>query len=191
MNSKQINGLAVIDIADGTKLGSLEGAFLDPAGKRIVGFGVVPSDGGDGAGGAAFVAADAVHALGPDALTVDDAAKLSAGPTGAAGAGLVDLGALNKHKVVTEGGAFVGQVASVEFDERSFRLTQVEVSPGRFKTNTAVPIEHVVSIGGDMVVVVNAAAADDSAAPTAEPTTSRFIVGDREPREPAATQATP
>ncbi len=188
MNSKQINGLAVIDIADGTKLGSLEGAFLDPAGKRIVGFGVARSDGGDGA---AFVAADAVHALGPDALTVDDASKLSTGRAGAAGAGLVDLGDLIKHKVVTEGGAFVGQVASVEFDERSFLLTQVEVSPGRFKSNTAVPIEHVVSIGGDMVVVVNAAAADDEAAPTAEPTTSRFIVGDREPREPAATQATP
>ena len=188
MNSKQINGLAVIDIADGTKLGSLEGAFLDPAGKRIVGFGVVPSD---GAGGAAFVAADAVHAVGPDALTVDDASKLSAAPVGAAGAGLVDLGELIKQKVVTEGGAFVGQVASVEFDERSFLLTQVEVSPGRFKSNTAVPIEHVVSIGGDMLVVADAVvAADDEAAPTAEPTTSRFIVGDLEPRERGTTPAT-
>lgn len=191
MNSKQVKGLAVISIADGTKQGSIESASLDFAAKRIVGFVVTPSD---GAKDSTFVTVADVHALGPDALTLDDASKLSAARAEPKGSAIIDLSDLDKHKVVTQGGTFVGQVASVEFDEQSFQLTQLEASPGFFKTNKMVPAEQMMSFGGDMIVVADAvcAADDQEETATAEKTqtTSRFVVGDVEPLERSATPST-
>ena len=74
----------------------------------------------------------------------------------AAAGSSVPLDEVTKRKVVTEGGADVGNVASLEFDERSFRVTQVEVSPGFFKSNHHVPADQVVRIGPDVVVVADA-----------------------------------
>ena len=162
MNSTRLKGLAVVDLAAGTKLGTVDHAFLDPTAMRVVGFSIAGGRHGAAGDDGLTVAAAAVRALGPDALTLDDPAAAHAAWVGAAYGSLLPLDELAKRKVVTEGGADVGEVASLEFDDRTFEVTRVEVSPGFFKSNRHLPADQVVRIGPDVVVVADAvvAAAD-------------------------------
>ena len=158
MNSTRLKGLAVIDLATGTTLGTVEHAFLDPAAMRVVGFSIAGGRRGTAGDAGPTVAAAAVHALGPDALTLDDAtAARAAWVDAAAGSfgAFVPLDEVAKRRVVTEGGTDVGEVASLEFDERTFEITRVEVSPGFFKGNKHLPVDQVVRIGPDLVVVAD------------------------------------
>lgn len=63
------------------------------------------------------------------------------------------------REVVTEGGANLGDVVSLGFDERTFAISAAEVSPGFLKANTHVPLDQLISIGQDVLVVANAALA--------------------------------
>ncbi len=153
MNSKQVKGLAVISIADGAKLGVIESASLDIASKCIVGFAVAPSD---GAGEPQFVTCADIHALGPDALTLDDASKMSGAQTKPEGSEFVDLSELLKSKVVTEGGTFVGQVTCIEFGLDSYRLTQIAVSSGFMRGNDTIHADDILNVAGELVVVADA-----------------------------------
>ena len=73
MNSTQLKGLAVIDLAAGTKVGTVNHALLDPASMRVVAFAIAGGRLGGASDAPLTVAATAVHALGPDVLTLDDA----------------------------------------------------------------------------------------------------------------------
>ncbi len=198
MNTKQIKGLAVISIADGTKLGSINHLFVDPAGKRVVGFSV-----GSGHGllshepdQGLIVDAGDVHSLGPDALTLTDASAARGESTNTAYSGLVDADQLTKRKALTEGGTLVGQVASLEFDPVTYRLTGIEVSPGFFKSNRMIPIEQVTNIGEELVKVADEVCAgdpDDPASGSSTVTSSsanRFVVGDVETKPSSAPAGT-
>lgn len=161
MNSKQIRGLTVINIADGTEVGTVDQVFLDLAAKQVVGFSITDGIGpfGGGRDNAPTVAASSVHSLGPDALTLDDVAAAHAAWVRAAFGALVPLDDVVGRRVVTEGGSNIGDVVSLGFDEQTFALTEVEVSPGFFKTNTHIPLERIVRIGQDVVVVADVAVA--------------------------------
>ena len=164
MNSKDVNGLAVISIADGAKLGTVEHAYLDPAAKRLAGFAARRGGGllGPAPDRGLVIDVDEVHSLGPDALTLDraDAAR---GADAAADYGeLLPLADLGKLKVVTDGGTYIGQVVSAGFDERTFELTEIEASPGFFQANRRIPIDQVVTIGVDVVVVTSAVGQADT-----------------------------
>lgn len=181
MNSKHVRGVAVVSIADGAKIGTIDRAFLDPATRRIVGFSLGSGGGLLSGGGEPAMTIDVneIHSLGPDAITVDSAAAARGAETSAAAASLVDLEDLTKRKVLTEGGTLVGNLVSVDFDERSFQLTQVEASPGFFKSNKHIPIDQITSIGSDVVIVVDAVcAAEGGDAERLERAEGRFVVGD-------------
>ena len=180
MNNKQMNGIAVITIADGKKLGTVDTVRFDPASRRVVGFAVRAEGSGPLSGNpnpVGTVDAGAVHSLGPDALTLADASALRGGTTADGGDALIDLDALTKRKTVTEGGTFVGQVAAIDVDERTFQLRSIEVSPGFFKGNKTIPAAQVVSIGDDVLVVADAVCAPDHGA-DAVAGERRFVVGD-------------
>lgn len=169
MNSKDVKGITVISIANGTKLGTVEHAYLDPKTKRVVGFaahrggGLLSAEPDIGL----VIGSDEIHSLGPDALTLDDAAATS-GTALDENLGLILLSDLNKLQVYSEGGTLVGQVASADFDEQSFDLTGIEASPGFFQANTTVPIDQVLTIGQDVVVVSDAALAQTDGEPQPE-----------------------
>ena len=186
VNSKQLKGLAVISIADGEKLGTVDGIFVEPAAKQVVGFAVKHGGGLLHPAQPDLIDVDDVHSLGPDALTLDDKGRIRGDQTRARRNELVELDDLLKRKVVTEGGTFVGQVAGVDVDEATFRLQQVEVSPGFFKSNRQVPIDQVVSVGHDLIVVADAVCAADAGAGGSMPVAEgdrRFVVGDVVPKE--------
>jgi len=157
MNSKQLKGLKVIDLVDCTALGTVDHAMFDPTAQKVVGFSVVGGQVGGLAEDGLMVAAASVHALGPDALTLDNAVLAHQAWVDAVYGPLEPLDALAKRKLVTEGGTNVGEVVSVEFDPQTFAMTGVEVSPGFFKANTHLAGSHVLRVGPDVVVVADAA----------------------------------
>src|SRR5687768_12840377 len=159
MNSRQIRGLSVINIADGTQVGTVDQVFLGLAAKQVVGFSITNGVGpfGGARDNAPTVAASGVHSLGPDALTLDDVTAAHAAWVGAAYGVLASLDDVGGRKVVTEGGTDLGEVVSLGFDEQTFAITEVEVSPGFLKTNTHIPLDHLVRIGQDVLVVTDVA----------------------------------
>jgi uncharacterized protein YrrD len=161
VNSKRVKGIPVLSIDDGEKLGSVNRAYVDAGEKRVVGFAY--SSGGGFLQVESELKLDTadIRSLGPDALMLDR----KDGDTGASvseryGQLLIldDIGSL---PVMSESGISIGQMASLDFDHHSFALTQIEISPGYFKANQAIPIEQVVAIGRDYVIV------DDAAMPAA------------------------
>jgi sporulation protein YlmC with PRC-barrel domain len=158
MNSKDIRGLAVISIADGTRVGTVDQVYLDLAAKEVVGFSITDGLGpfGGARDNAPTVAASGVHSLGPDALTLDDLTAAHGAWVDGAFGSLVSLDDLMGRKVVTEGGTNVGEIVSLSFDEQTFAVSKVEVSPGFLKTKVEFPLDQIVRIGPDVLVVANA-----------------------------------
>lgn len=189
MNSKHLKGLTVISIADGERLGTIEHVYLDPGQKRLVGFSIRPPGGGPFAqpdqAAPTLIDVDDVHALGQDAVTLSDKNAIKGDNTRAQLDGLLELDDLTKLKAVTEGGTYVGDVASIDVADRGFALHQLEVSPGFFKSNKHVETSQIVSIGHDLVVVADAVLAAEQAESSDEstPAEGRFVVGDVTTRE--------
>ncbi len=151
MNTQHVDGITVVSINAGERLGAVSSILLDSGGRATVALGVA-SNGGD-----RWLAAADVRAIGPDALTVEHAKCLQAAPPTIE---TLDLVSVLKRKVVTEGGVFVGHVASAELDDDGLGVTHWEVSPGFFKSNKLVPIDQVVNIGGELMMVTDDVCAD-------------------------------
>ena len=152
MNSKVVKGLPVINVTDGSKIGDLERAFLDPNEKRIVGF-VIDTGGGIMAPEHALLAdAGEVHSLGEAALTLENAEPRGSEMT-ARYSDLIDLASLGGRHLYTAGGTHLGQISSSNFDERGYRLVDFDVSPGFFQTHRRVGADAIITIGPEVVVV--------------------------------------
>lgn len=181
MNSKHLKGLAVISIADGEKLGTIDRVMVDPVATRVVGFTIRPGGGGllsppvDPAT-EEVVDVDDIHALGKDAVTLNDKGALRGDQTRARFDTLADLEELTKLKVMTEGGTYVGDLASAEIDPSSFKFTELEVSSGFFQSNRHVPMAQVVNVGHELIVVRDSVCADETG--TTDATGGRLVVGD-------------
>lgn len=157
MKNSHLMGIGVISVAEGKKLGTVARAYFDPERRAVVGI-VVHEAGGllsTEPDRNRVIDTSEVHSLGPDALMVSDESAMRGEETSARYADLMDLDDVVTRKVVTEGGTQVGDVASVDVDEQTFTLRGVEISPGFFQSNREIPIEQVVSVGPDVVVVRN------------------------------------
>ena len=179
MNSKDLNKLPVIGIAEGEQFGTVARAYLDAATKRVVGFAF--------SAGGGLLAPDSepkldtadIQSLGSGALTLSDRAAVRGEETNRRFGELVEVNDLVHRPVLTEGGVAVGRVASVDFDEHGFALQAIEVTPGVFKHNTTIPADRVRSIGPDFVIVAGVAGGDDDAGePAAE---RRWVVEETDP----------
>ena len=170
MNTSHVNGLSVVSIGTGEKLGSVSEILLDPAADHIAAFAI-----DDGASGGLlssqppstrWVNAQDVHAIGPDAMTVPDASVLR---DAADDTEMTPLSVLIGEKVVTEGGTYVGQVAAAEIDENSMTVTGLEVSPGFFKSNKVVGRADLITVGDEMVIVADAVCGPGASSVAEEP----------------------
>jgi uncharacterized protein YrrD len=110
IRATELAGRAVIDIDAAEKIGTIEKLILDPEGKRVAGF-VVSKGGFPGNREHTIIPSSAVHAIGPDAVTVkrdavaaDDIGRLESMPRGSDVIG---------RKVVTEDGRYLGKVDDV------------------------------------------------------------------------------
>jgi uncharacterized protein YrrD len=169
VNSQDVTGLPVINIVDGTKVGTIAHLYLDLAAKQVVGFAIAPDGGwfGGAREPAPTVAAAAVRSLGPDALTVDDLVAAHAAWVGATFGVVLPVDELAGHTVVAASGGELGHLAAVDFDAETFALTGVEVSAGMFRSTTLLPIDRLVQFDADHIVLSDAVRAERDAEPGA------------------------
>jgi sporulation protein YlmC with PRC-barrel domain len=169
MNTNHVNGLTVVSIGTGERLGSVSEILLDPAAEHVAAFAIDAGGGGGLLSGSTsetrWISASDVHAIGPDAMTVENDSVLSETP--AAGE-MTPVSVLVGEKVVTEGGTFVGQIASAEIDEQTMSVTGLEVSPGFFKSNKVVSKTDVITVGDEIVIVTDAVCGTPSTQATRE-----------------------
>lgn len=161
MNVKTLVGMPVLAVDAGKNLGTVDRVLFSPEKQRIEGF-VVTRQGGlmDEPEPQRIIAVDKLHGVGHDAITVDSEDLLETLADGQFPAGLVAFDEIEREKVMTEGGEEVGEVSSIDFDEQSFQIDFIEVGRGFLSGSSLISVEHIVSVGEDVIVVRDAALDD-------------------------------
>ncbi|HEX6316689.1 MAG TPA: PRC-barrel domain-containing protein [Gemmatimonadaceae bacterium] len=121
IRATELAGRAVVDIDAAEKLGTIDKIILDPDARRVAGFVVAKAGSGfPGSKAHMLIGAGAVHAIGPDAVTIrqsavagSDTAHLETLPRGSDVIG---------RKVVSEDGRFLGKVSDVLIDRTDGRI---------------------------------------------------------------------
>lgn len=154
MRNHDLDGIAVIDAADAEEIGRLTSFALDATGRRINSFMVEVAEGEARSRPSPhlWLGVHAVRSLSTERL-VADACRLSIDPVNPGDRPIADVIA---RRVLTQDRSYVGRLVSVEFDPSSFDVTHLEVSPGVFAGNYAIPMHRVVSIGPDVVIADDA-----------------------------------
>jgi len=156
---KQLIGMPVIALADGENKGAVHDVIYSPGEGRLLAFTVTRGGGLFSSGDTFLLDAQSLHALGEDAITITDDTVLQ--PLGGGSdvrtyeeqAGEPVLG----KRLMTENGKFLGAIDDVLVDRQSRRVVAYEVSGGlvhdMMKGQTDVPVDHIISIGHDVVIV--------------------------------------
>jgi sporulation protein YlmC with PRC-barrel domain len=153
MNSKELHGLAVMNLESGEKLGKLARTYVDGPQKRIAGFAFTESGGFMQVESEPNIDTRDVRTVGPDAIIVDSREAIHGKNVNEHFADYLVLDELAHRPVLSANGTSVGQVASLDFDNQSFALTNIEVSSGHFSANRTIPMSQVITFGRDYVIV--------------------------------------
>ena len=118
MRADELKGRAVVTLADATRIGRIDDVLFDASYHDVLGFRVKAG---------AFHRAEAlprasVRAIGADAITVADHSAVNSPDRFAELEGAQALSDIEHTKVVTEGGALLGSIASVELDDNAERV---------------------------------------------------------------------
>lgn len=155
---KDLKGLAVVAVQDGQRLGEVSDILLSPGDRRVVRLQI--SSGGLFSGRTTLVEMDAVSSIGPDAVMIPgrDAVRAESEESSRE---LLSLREFTSLRVVSDQGRLLGTVAGAEVETPSGRLATIEFAPvglsGLFGRRQSIPIEQVISIGRDVVVVPESA----------------------------------
>jgi sporulation protein YlmC with PRC-barrel domain len=156
IRATELAGRAVIDIEQAEKIGTIERLILDPEGRRVAGFIVSHGRGFASNKDRTTIPASAVHAIGPDAVTIKHAADESAD--------LAYIDALPRgtdvigRKVVTEDGRYLGKIDDVLIDRSEGHIFGYTLSdhkgPGK---HPYLPADSNVKAGKDLMVASESA----------------------------------
>lgn len=164
MEIKDLHGIAVVSIADGAKLGTVEDVLMDGAQRRVDALRV--ESGGLLRRQHMVVPFTALRSIGVDAVMVADAAALSPAPDHTAD-GRHSAGDLDKMRVVTENGAYLGNLSNARFDPATGVVSEFEIGAGGIGGilghKKMIDAASVTSIGPDIMVVPDALAGDAAA----------------------------
>jgi uncharacterized protein YrrD len=151
--SRELAGMAIVDVRDGKRLGKVDEVVVSPDDGRLLGF--VIKAGGLFGGAETIVEIEDVRSIGHDAITVEgeEVAHTSEASTDAFRAARDGDRMLVGRKIVTQDGTLVGQVADVVINEDQRRVTALLVGGGLLERGDAFPAERIVSVGPDVVVV--------------------------------------
>ena len=162
MNSKTLTNLPVLSIADGEHLGTVARAYLDSRSRRIVGFAMHTKTGMFQPQSEPKIDAENVHALGSGGLMLTSETSAMGSRIEPRLGELVSLDDLSNRPVLSDTGILLGSVTSVEFDDKSLALTQVEASTGLLKSSTLIAIDDVMTIGPYLIVRSSVVSENDS-----------------------------
>jgi uncharacterized protein YrrD len=158
MNVKQLIGMKIFAIDEGKNLGVVDRLLFSPEEKRVSSFLIAPEGGLlDEPEPHRLLKVSDLTAVGEDAITVESDSVLSTTVDGELPPGTVAFDEVEKERVLTEGGNEIGELVSIEFSEDGFALEHLEVSRGFLGGHTLIPLSQVVSIGEDVIVVMDAA----------------------------------
>ena len=152
-NAKELQGLAIVDVANGKKLGNADEIVVSPDTGRVLGF--VMKSLGVLSPNERIVEMSDIRSIGPDAITVegDEVARTSEAAAEEFTKARTEKRSLMGRKVVTQDGALVGTVTDFTIDEKEARVKALILGGGLFEKGDAVPADRVVSVGTDVVVV--------------------------------------
>jgi sporulation protein YlmC with PRC-barrel domain len=156
MNHKTLTGREVIAIDSGRKLGHIERILFDPATMRIDSL-VVHSDSRsmlEESTPMQQIPVSAIRRVGEDVVMVEHDDALQPIQEGGATAGnLIAFDQIENEAVLTESGKKIGEVADIEFDDRTLELQSIQLSRGLFSRNSSLAVSEIISVGEDAIVV--------------------------------------
>ena len=151
MDAHTLKGMAIVSLAEGTKLGYVEQPLLDLMARKVVALQV------RGESGTFVVRFAEVAAVGADAITVASSAATHTPSTGGATDGLIDLDELGTLKVVDAAGTLLSTPSNVEIDPASGEITQLTAHKGGMLgvggTTTPIDARAIVSVGPELLTV--------------------------------------
>ncbi len=151
---EHIKGLPVVTMAEGKRVGRVDDLVVDPDRKAVSWLRL--HSGGMLGGKRLWVAVEAVHSLGADAVTINAEADVRDSADAPEADTLTNAGrAIIGNNVVTENGEALGVVSDYEFAPDTFVLTHLFVPSGisilgQFLT---IPGDKILTIGQDVIVV--------------------------------------
>ena len=154
MSCMLAKGTAVISLDTGLTMGKIENVYVDCGSRQLVAFSFGRGSTRLGRRGGHFVEVADIHAIGPDAVTLDDARAvhdlvLMDGAT----RNLMELDQLVKRDVITEGGAKLGHIVGLDFDPHTFRLLQVRIDDRYRAEELVIAGTDLRNIGEEVIVV--------------------------------------
>lgn len=163
--TKELAGLAVINVRDGKKLGTVSETVVSPDDGRLLGF--VLKSGGMLSREESAVEIDDVRSVGADAITVEGEEIIHRPEATQPNFQEARNGdrTLVGRKIVTQSGTVVGQIADLVVNEESRRVGSILIGGGMFESSDAIPAARVVSVGPDVVIVTDEGASDETAGP--------------------------
>lgn len=154
MDIKKLKEVAVVSVSKGEKLGAVEDVLIDAEKRRAVAMTV--SGGGKIRKDRSYLPFDRIRSVGDDAVMVEDQDALHS-IYGDGSRSYHSLGSLTGLKVVTDDGAYLGNVATVHVEPTTGELTEFEIGRGGlggvFSSNTIIDASSVTSIGDSIMVV--------------------------------------
>jgi sporulation protein YlmC with PRC-barrel domain len=151
MNANTLNGLAVVALQEGTKLGAVDQPLFDMATRRLGALAV------SGDAGHFIVPFPQIHQIGSDAVTVASSAVTQTPSTGNALGELLSLRDLSKLKVVDQTGTFLGTIHDVDIDPTSGQITQLSAHKGGLLgvggTSTPIEAAAILMVGPELLTV--------------------------------------
>jgi sporulation protein YlmC with PRC-barrel domain len=151
MDAHTLKGMAIVSLAEGTKLGYVEQPLLDLTARTVAALQV------RGESGTFIVRFDELAYVGADAITVESSAATHTPSTGGAADGLRDLDEVEKLKVMDHTGTFLGTLRHVEIDPATGAITLLAAHTGGMLgmggTTTPIDARAIVSVGPELVTV--------------------------------------
>ncbi len=151
MDAHTLKSMAIVSLAEGTRLGYVEQPLLDLTARKVVALQV------RGESGTFIVRFDEVASVGTDAITVESSAATQTPSTGGAADGLRDLDELRKLKVVDRAGTLLGTISRVEIDPATGEIMQLTTHKGGMLgmggTTTPIDAKAIVSVGPELLTV--------------------------------------
>jgi len=153
MHAHDFKGLAVIAAAEGEQLGTVARIYLDPDARAITGFAFNAAHGLLQPEWSPRVDMTHVQSLGPDAVIVGSKDDVQGDRTDERFPDLVEFDDLVGRPMLTTAGESLGKVTDIVFDDQTFEVAEIEISPGRFAGRVTERIEDVVDFGGDYLMI--------------------------------------
>lgn len=151
MNGATLKGIAIVSIAEGSRLGRVDDLLIDTAQRQVVALHASEQ------GKRFIVPFQFVRNVGKDAVTVESSQVTQVDGQENHGANVVLLGDFLKLKVVDESGTFIGTVSQIDIDTANGQLLGLEAHRGGVLglggTTTTIAADQIRAIGQELLTI--------------------------------------